>query len=301
MRQLNRTTYQIRRFAAWAWTRVGHCFDDTTYLKVRFRLLMNKRLNLTDPRSFNEKLQWLKLNNRRSEYTKLVDKYAVKDYVAKRIGPEYVIPTLFVWDRVEDINWRELPNKFVLKTTHGGGSLGVVVCKDKEVFNVRGAVSKLKKSLRTDGYKVQLEWPYKDVPRRIIAEELIESKIDSNDLPDYKFFCFNGKVQGLFVATDRNNPKEEVKFDFFDAEYNHLPFRQGHDNAQITPAKPKNFELMKNLAEKLSEGIPHVRVDLYDTGDKVYFGEMTFYHFGGFVPFEPEEWDCRIGDLLTLP
>ena len=283
------------------WSYVGHLFTDETYLSVRFRLLMGKWPDLKNPKTFSEKLQWLKLHDRRPEYTTMVDKLAVKDYVAKIIGEEYIIPTLGVWDRPEDIEWDKLPKRFVLKTTHGGGSLGVVVCKDKDSLDKNAAISKLKSSMKDNDFRIQGEWPYKNVPKRIIAEEFIETRPDLKELPDYKFFCFDGVVKGLFVATERQNPNEEVKFDFFDAEYNHLPFRQGHDHAKEIPPKPENFELMKKIAAKLSKGMSQVRIDLYDLGDKVFFGEITMFHFGGFVPFEPEEWDKRFGDMVTLP
>ena len=260
---------------------------------------MRHKLDLHNPKTFSEKLQWLKLYDRRPEYTTMVDKYAVKEYVSTIIGSEYVIPTLGVWDKPEDIDWDSLPEKFVLKTTHGGGSSGVIICRDKATFDREKTIAKLKKSMKQDLYGFSKEWPYKNVPRRIIVEQYIEA--ENNDLPDYKFFCFDGVVKGLFVATDRQTPGVDVKFDFFDANFNHLPFRQGHDHAERTPIKPANFELMKNLASKLSKGIPQVRVDFYDLGDCVLFGEMTFFHFSGSMPFEPEEWDFRFGEWIKLP
>lgn len=274
---------------------------DKCYLSLKYYKEFGRFPNWKNPQTFSEKLQWLKLYDRKPEYTTMVDKYAVKKYVADIIGEKYVIPTLGLWDRPEDIEWDKLPNQFVLKTTHGGGNEGVAICYNKSTFDRQKAISLLNKDLRTDLYVVWREWPYKNVPKRIVAEKYIEPNPETNDLSDYKFFCFDGKVKGLFVATERQNPNEEVKFDFFDADYNHLPFRQGHDHAKVTPPKPKNFELMKQLAEKLSKGIPHVRVDLYDLGDKVLFGELTFYHFSGLVKFEPEEWDYTIGSWLNLP
>lgn len=295
-------------------TEPGHIFDvlmlmllyktrtiwpDKIYLKAQFRFTMGKKLNLKNPQTFSEKLQWLKLYDRRPEYIVMVDKYAVKDYVANIIGEEYIIPTLGVWDRVEDIEWDKLPNQFVLKCTHDSG--GLVICRDKTKLDRQAATKKLKISLQHDYYLGNREWPYKNVPRRIIAEKYIEPRPDIQDLPDYKFFCFDGKVKALFIATDRQKEGKDVKFDFFDAEFNHLPFRQGHENAIPTPAKPENFELMKKVAEQLSKGYPQVRVDLYDLGNKVLFGELTLYHFSGMVPFKPEEWDKRFGQMITLP
>ena len=272
---------------------------DELYLKVKFRQLMGKKLNLKNPQTFSEKLQWLKLYDRRPEYTTMVDKYAVKGYVAKIIGDEYIIPTLGVWDRPEDIDWDSLPNQFVLKCTHDSG--GLVICRDKSKLDKKAATTKLRKTLKQNYYRKWREWPYKDVPRRIIAEQYIEPAPDLKDLPDYKFFCFDGEVKALFVATDRQKEGEEVKFDFFDADFNRLPFKQGHEHAAVTPRKPKNFEVMKKAAAQLSKGLPHARVDLYEVGDKVLFGEITLFHFSGLVPFRPEEWDKVFGDMLTLP
>ena len=274
---------------------------DKAYLSIKFRKEFGRWPNWDNPQTYSEKLQWLKLYDRRPEYTMMVDKYAVKKYVADIIGEEYVIPTLGVWDKPEEIEWDKLPNQFVLKTTHGGGNEGVVICRDKNSFDRQKAINLLNKDLNTDLYKVWREWPYKNVPKRIIAEKYIDPNPETNDLSDYKFFCFNGEVKGLFVATERQNPNEEVKFDFFDENYEHLPLRQGHDHAKITPPKPRNFELMKSLSEKLSKGFPHVRIDLYDLGDRVLFGEITFFHFSGLVKFEPEYWDKHFGDMLTLP
>ena len=280
---------------------MARLLPDKPYLSLKFYKAFGRWPNWKKPQTYSEKLQWLKQYDRKPMYTTMVDKYAVKAYVAGIIGEEYVTSTLGVWDRPEDIQWEKLPDRFVLKTTHGGGNEGVVICRDKRTFDIKKAIHLLKENLKTDLYVISREWPYKDVPKRIIAEQYIEPESGANDLVDYKFFCFDGEVKGLFVATERQNPHEEVKFDFFDADYCHLPFRQGHDQAKVTPMKPKNFELMKQLAEKLSKGIPHVRVDFYDLGDRVFFGEFTFSHFSGLVPFEPEGWDYYYGNMLRLP
>lgn len=274
-------------------------WPDELYLKCKYRLDMGKKLNLVPPVTYNEKLQWIKLYDHNPLYTTLVDKYAVKEYVASIIGDEYIIPTLGVWDSPEDIEWDSLPERFVLKCTHDSGT--VIIVKDKKTFDKEKAVKQLRKWLQRDYYLYDREWPYKNVTRRIIAEQFIETGPGVDDLPDYKFFCFNGDVKAMFVATERQNPNEEVKFDFFDSEFNHLPFRQGHDNAKQSPLKPKNYELMKQISAKLSENLPQVRVDLYDLGDKVLFGEMTLFHFSGMVPFEPNEWDKTFGDWIKLP
>lgn len=278
----------------------GQWLPDSIYLKIMFRLKMGRKLDLRNPKTFSEKLQWMKLYNRRPEYTMMVDKYAVKDYVASVIGSEYIIPTIGVWDRPEDIEWDILPDKFVLKTTHGGGSTSVVICKKKSSFNYEKAIKRLNASMKIDIYRYLKEWPYKNVPPRVIAENYVEPTI-GEDLPDYKFFCFDGEVKALFVATERQNAGDDVKFDFFDADFNLLPFRQGHDHAKVTPSKPQSFEEMKIIASKLSKGIPHVRVDLYESNGHPLFGELTFFHFGAFMPFEPEEWDYILGSWIKLP
>lgn len=273
---------------------------DSTYIKLRYRFHMGKKLNLKAPVTFQEKLQWLKLHDHNSLYTTMVDKILVKDYVASKIGREYVIPLLGVWDSPENIDWDSLPDRFVLKTNHSGGNSGVVICSDKCHFDRELAIKKLKNSLCHDVYRNFREWPYKNVNKKVFAEEYVESLPGVKDLPDYKFFCFNGKVKALFVATDRQTPGIEMKFDFYDENYNHLPFRQGHPNSVIPPTKPQSFEEMKHLAEQLSSGIPHVRVDFYEVNGKPMFGELTFYHFAGMVPFEPEEWDYKFGEWLTI-
>lgn len=280
----------------------GGWVPDSIYLRIMFFLYMGKPLHLRHPKTFSEKLQWLKLYNRKPEYTMMVDKYSVKDYVAKVIGDQYIIPTLGVWDRPDDIEWDKLPNQFVLKTTHGGGNKGVVICKDKKTFNKADAIDRLCQSLRQDIYRNFREWPYKNVKRRIMAEQFMENSSFSTDgLSDFKFFCFDGVPKAMYIATDRNNPNEETKFDFYDMKFNHLPFTNGHPNSTKEITIPEQFEEMKALASKLSKGFPHVRIDLYNINDKIYFGEMTFFHWSGLKPFVPEKWDKVFGSYLTLP
>lgn len=228
----------------------------------------------------------------------MVDKLLVKDLVEKKIGGKHVIKTLGVWETPESIDWNTLPDKFVLKTTQGGGNVGVVVCKNKQKFDKHAAINSLRKGLSLDLYKKSREWPYKNVKPMVFAEEYMEDEF--GELRDYKFFCFNGKVKMLFVATERQK-REEPFFNFFDENYNPLNLKQGHPVNTIIPEKPKGFEKMVEIAEKLSEGIPHVRIDLYIINGNVYFGEYTFYHFGGVVPFEPNGWDEKIGSWLELP
>lgn len=268
--------------------------DDRKYIEYIWKHRMDYPLNLETPKRYNEKLQWIKLYDRRDIYTTMVDKCEVKKYVASIIGDEYIIPTLAVWTNVDDIDIDKLPNQFVLKTTHDSG--GVAICKDKNNFDLQKAKEKLQYSLKRDFYILGREWPYKNVPRRIIAEQYMED-VETKELRDYKFFCFNGVPKALFIATDRQNRKEPY-FDFFDMEFNHLDMRHGHPNAPHLPEKPKQFELMKELAAKLSKGYPHLRVDLYEVNGKVYFGELTLFHHTGMVNFEPEVWDDTFGEWI---
>ena len=271
--------------------------SDERFLRMIYFIKFHKWLNLKDPQTYNEKLQWLKLNDRRPEYTTMVDKYAVKDYVAGIIGEKYIIPTIGVWNSPEEIEWDKLPEQFVLKTNHDGGNFGVVVCKDKSTFDKAKAIRRLKASLERNVFKYGREWPYKNVKRKVFAEQYLEDE-SAKDLPDYKFFCFDGEVKALFIGTERQSG--DVKFDYFDADFNHLDIIQHHPMSGKTIPKPSNFEEMKKIAQLLSKGIPHVRVDLYNVNGKIYFGEMTFYHHGGMVPFHPEHWDKDFGDWIKL-
>ena len=273
-------------------------WPDKIYLKVAFRDQMGYPLDLKNPRTFSEKLQWLKLYNRDPRYTVMVDKVKAKEYVATIIGEEYIIPTLGVWEDPNDIDFGQLPDRFVLKCNHNSG-LGMYICKDKSMLDVEKVREELCKGLRQDYFINNREWPYKNVPRRTFAEAYMEDEY--GELRDYKWFCFNGKVKALFIATDRSKGDHATRFDFFDENFNHLPFTNGHPNADIMPDKPKMFDKMKELAAKLSMGIPHVRIDFYEVGDKVYFGEMTFFHWSGLMPYDPKEWDEIFGSWINLP
>lgn len=272
--------------------------DDATFIKMMWKLNMNYPLNLKNPKTFSEKLQWMKLYDRKSEYTLMVDKYAVKKYVADIIGEEYIIPTLGVWDRVEDIEWDKLPNKFVLKCTHDSG--GLVICRDKQNLDKKVSSEKLRFSLNRDYYMSNREWPYKNVPRRIIAEKYIEPTPELNDLPDYKFFCFNGEPKFCQVISGRQT---RMCIDFFDREWKHQPFHEPKEFPFATTKleKPKNYDIMLNLASKLAFNKSFSRIDFYDIDGKIYFGEITFYPTSGIGGFEPEEWDYTFGEWITLP
>lgn len=271
---------------------------DKAYLKLKFRHAMGHKLNLKAPKTFSEKLQWLKLYDRCPEYTVMVDKVKAKEYVASIIGDEYIIPTLCVWDDPEKVDFSSLPDRFVIKCNHNSGT-GMFICKDKSQMDIEKVKAELRKGLQEDYYKKNREWPYKNVPRRAFAETYMEDEY--GELRDYKFFCFDGEVKAMFIATDRSKGEHEVRFDFFDENFKHLPFTNGHPNATNLPDKPKMFEKMKALASKLSKGIPQVRIDFFEVGSKVYFGEMTFFHWSGMQPFVPEEWDYKFGEWISLP
>ena len=272
--------------------------SDEEFLKMQFKNVFGYELDLDDPKTYSEKLQWLKLYDRNPLYTKLVDKYEVKRIVAEKIGEQYIIPTLGVWDSFEEIDFDKLPNQFVLKCTHDSG--GLVICTDKAGLDKNKARKKIEKCLRNDYYMQNREWPYKNVPRRIIAEKYMVDE-SGVELKDYKFFCFDGSAKAMFIATDRIDPNTETKFDFYDMSFNHLPFTNGHPNSDKTIAKPKSFDKMIELAEKLSVGMPQSRIDFYDINGQVYFGEITFFHWSGFKKFEPNEWDRTFGDWIKLP
>lgn len=269
------------------------CMSDEKYLKKLFKIRIGKKLDLENPKTFNEKLQWLKIHARKPEYTEMTDKVLAKNIVAEKIGEEYIIPTLGVYDKFSDINFDALPEKFVIKCTHDSGS--VIVVKDKNSMDKLAIKKRINKRLKLNYFNLLREWPYKNVKPKIIVEKYLEH---DGDLPDYKFFCFDGKVKALYVATGR---PYDTRFDFFDENFNFLPFINGHPNADVKAERPANFEKMKILAEKLSAGLAHVRIDLYSVNGRIYFGEFTFFHMSGLTPFKPEEWDYKFGEWLTLP
>ena len=279
------------------WRRLSrYITNDELYIKVKYFLSTKKILHLSNPVTFNEKIQWLKLHSDNPLYTEMVDKYLAKKYVSNLLGNDNnLIPTVGVWDRFEDIDFESLPNQFVLKTTHDSG--GVVLCKDKRSFELEKAKKKLNKSLHRNYFYHTREYPYKNVKPRIIAEQYMVDE-SGTELKDYKFLCFNGEPKILFIATDR---PLDTRFDFFDMDFNHLDMRQGHPNANKPINKPKGFEEMKRLARILSNGLSHVRIDFYDINGNVFFGEITFFHDGGNVLFEPETWDIELGKWITLP
>ena len=267
------------------------------WLSFRFKQRVGYKMDWKNPKTFNQKLQWLKLNDRKDVYTSMVDKYEAKKYVANLIGDEYIIETLGVWDNFDDIDFDKLPDQFVLKCTHDSG--GIAIVKDKKQADIKKIGKKIKKALKHNPYTVDREWPYKNVKPRIIAEKYLEDS-ETKELRDYKFFCFDGVVKALFVASERYSVNSETKFDFFDENYDHLSFTNGHPNADIAPKKPVNFDRMKELASLLSNGFPHLRVDFYEVDEKIYFGELTFYHWSGMTPFVPFRYDELFGSWIDL-
>ena len=272
-------------------------------IQLRYFYNLHKFVNFHNPRTFSEKLQWLKIYNKDPRYTTMVDKYSVKEYVSKVIGSEYVIPTYGVWDSPDIIDWKNLPPKFVLKTTHAGGGSGVVICDDIESFDKEEATIKLMNSYMTDTYATSKEWPYKNVPRRIIAEQLLESKVQ-NELLDYKWYCFNGEPKYCQVIKDR---KSKETIDFFDVDWNHQEFigLVGRNtkvcHSDIPPQRPENLNIQLSVARKLSKDLPFSRIDLYEVDGRVYFGEITFFPLSGMGKFIPEKYNMLIGDMLELP
>ena len=285
-------------FWAHALNRLVYVLPDKWYLFFRFKNRVGYWPHLNHPRTFNEKLQWLKLNDRHAEYTQMVDKIDAKKYVASIIGDKYIIPTLGVWNSVDEIEWDKLPNQFVIKVSSDSG--GIVVCKDKQTLDIEKAKEKLSNGWGKNYYVHNKEYPYRDLTPRIIAEEYKEDE-SGYELRDYKIFCFNGEPKILFVASDRQKAGEDTKFDFFDLNWNHLPFTNGHPNSKEHIAKPKNFEEMLEIAKKLSVGIPQVRIDLYNCNGQIYFGEITFFHWSGMTAFDPIEWDFKLGKMIKLP
>ncbi len=254
---------------------------------------MKKFINFKDPKTYNEKLQYLKISDKNPLYTILVDKYKSKDYVKKIIGEKHIIPFLGIYNSFDEIDFKKLPHQFVIKCSH---NCGVVICKDAHTFDTISAKKFIDKTMKNNYYYYSREWPYKNVPRKVLVEKYMVDE-SGLELKDYKFFCFNGEPKLFFIASERNI---DTKFDFFDMQFNHLDIIQGHPNSTRQLIKPENFEEMVNIARALADGIKHVRVDLYNVNGTIYFGEYTFFHFGGMVPFIPERWDEIFGNFIEL-
>lgn len=270
---------------------------DEEYIKRMYKARMGKYPDLVHPQTFNEKLQWLKLYDHNPVYIRMVDKIEAKKVASEVIGEQYIIPTLGVWEHFEDIDFEFLPNQFVLKCSHDSG--GIIICKDKNSLNYQAAKKKISKSLRYNFFWQGREWPYKNVKPRILAEAYIgDSKTE--EINDYKFMCFNGVVKCCFVCSERFS-SDGLRVTFFDRNWNTMPFTRHYPKSEKKLPKPDNFEQMIEIAEKMSVGIPFIRIDLYDVNGTIYFGEYTFYPGSGYEEFEPEEWDDKMGQWLELP
>ncbi len=278
-------------------TNHGFCnwMNDKRWLDKMWFLKFNKKIDWNNPTTFNEKLQWLKLYDRKDIYTVMVDKYEVKKYVASIIGEEYIIPTLGLYDKFDDIDFDKLPKQFVIKCTHDSG--GLVIVRDKSKMDKKAVRRKINKFLRRRYYYIHREWPYKNIKPRIIVEKYMEDKV-AKELIDYKIMCFNGVPKILFTCTERFG--DGLKVTFFDLNWNKLPFERHYPSSEKDIPKPKNFDKMIEFSKKLAEGMPFVRMDWYEINGKLYFGEYTFYPGSGFEEFTPQEWDRKLGDMINL-
>lgn len=284
----------IKRFFYWI---ANIIIPDSIFVKLKFRKALGSWPNLKTPTTFNEKLTWLKLHDHNPSYTKMVDKYEVKKYVAEIIGEEYVIPTYGVWDKAEDIDFDTLPDKFVMKATHDSGR--VIICHDKSKLDKDWVRTEMKKSLKRNFYAITREWPYKNVKRRIIAEKLLELQ-DGEELADYKVHNFNGQPEVILVCRNRFN-EIGLTEDFFDREWHHIDVRRpAHPNSQIIEKKPIELDKMLNLSEILSKKYPFMRTDFYSIDGKIYFGEITLYPASASESFDPKEFDNALGNLLDI-
>lgn len=270
---------------------------DEAYLRLMFRAKMGTKLDLENPKTFNEKVQWLKIYDRKPIYTDLVDKYKVRDYINTVIGGEYLVPLIGVWDDPNQIDFDKLPDQFVLKCNHNSGT--VVICKDKSQLDTKKTKEYLGKKLKKNFFWGGREWPYKDVKPKIICEKYLENK-GTQGLTDYKIYCFGGAPKLIMIATDRYTAAE-THFDYFDEDFRWLDLEWENRHSETPPPKPEKYEEMIEIARKLSTGIPQVRVDLYEVDEKIYFGEMTFYDGSGMQKITPVKWDDILGSWIVLP
>lgn len=269
---------------------------DDEYLKRRYRASHGVPLNLEDPKHFNEKLQWLKLYNHNPRYVKMVDKYLAREVIAEKVGSEHLVPLLGVWDDPDEIDFDALPDQFVLKCNHNSGT-GMCICRDKSKLNIRKVKRELRRGIHENYYLQDREWPYKDVPRKIICEKFLIDQSGRDSLLDYKFFCFDGEPKIMYISNDGGS---DPTTDFFDMEYNHLDILARDPQAKVTPEKPACFQEMRDIARILAEDIPFLRVDFYYINGTVYVGEMTFFHNSGMERVSPESWSLKLGSWITL-
>ena len=273
--------------------------SDEKYLKILYKLRTGQKLNLDDPQTFNEKLQWLKLHDRRPEYTTMVDKYAVKKYVADKIGKQYIIPTLGAWDKFDDIDFDKLPDQFVLKCTHDSG--GLVICRDKSKLDIKAAKKKLNRCLKHNYYWGNREWCYKNVKPRIIAEKYMEEK--GKAVPeDYKIYCMNGEPKYIVVFHNRFDSSKPLSETVYDTNWQpqHISLDEHFAVSEEITLKPECLDEILDITKALCADIPQVRVDFYIIENRIYFGEITLYTASGFQKMIPENMDIRLGQMLQL-
>jgi hypothetical protein len=276
--------------------KICRILTDPVFLKISYRIRFGKNLNLKNPETFNEKIQWMKLYDRRPEYSKLADKFAVKSYVAKMIGEEYIVPLYGAYDRYEDIDFEQLPDQFVLKPNHTSGD--VFICADKSKIDHALLRKEVSRWLKREYYWVNREWPYIYIKPKIICEKYIINKTDA-DLKDYKFMCFHGKVRFCVVCSNRKSP-DGLNMDYYDMDWQHLPIMHAWPNSGGQIVRPVNYDKMVEIARILSKDLPFVRVDLYETEERPYFGELTLYPGSGYGEFKPETYDYLLGSWIDL-
>lgn len=275
-----------------------HWLTDKAFIRWMFRAQMNRWPDLNHPKTLNEKLQWIKLYDRRPEYAVMADKYRMRGYISQILGEEYTIPLIGVWDDPEQIDFETLPDQFVLKCNHNSG-LGMYICHDKSGMDVAKVKRDLQLGLEQDYYLTCREWPYKNIPRKIICETYMSN--GKEGLTDYKVHCFNGVPKMVLVCKDRFT-EDGLTEDFFTESWEHLPVKRPNiPMANIAAKKPEQLDKMLEISEKLSENIPFLRVDFYIIEEKLYIGELTFFPAGGVAPFEPEAWDETFGSWIQLP
>lgn len=270
---------------------------DGIYLRLRYFTVFKKWPNLRNPKKLSEKLQWMKLNFRNPSQIDLMDKITVKNFIIDKIGEEHIIKTIGCWDQFDEINFNELPNQFVLKCNHDSGS--VTICEDKTAMDMDKVKERLNFFVNRNYFWEAREWGYKNIKPKIMAEELlVDSKGEA--VSDHKFYCFHGEPKLYMAATIKDKTTQEEVYDFFDENGNYLPIEDHEDPDHKIPNLPKNFEKMLKITKTLSEDLPFVRVDLYEAGEKVYFGELTFYPDAGFDNEFTEDWDLKLGEWIDL-
>lgn len=264
---------------------------DRPYLKLEYRFLTGKKLNLDNPKLYNEKLQYLKLYDRKPIYTQMADKLGMRDFVKERIGEGCTVPLLGVWDKSEDVDFESLPNEFVLKCNHD--SKGLIICSNKETLDRKQAIKSLSKSMKRNMFWAAREWPYKNIKPKVFAEQLI------TDLREFQVFCFGGEPKIIyFLEKDENG---QLREDFFDMDFNPVDMSDGYPRASKTPEKPADFDRIKEIAGLLSSDCPELRVDFMFSGKKLYVGELTFFNVAGFAPIKPDDWNLKMGGWIELP